>query len=301
MGVQLFKRSGDILEKYNKNNQLTLSLACSKLEKLTKRKEMNQQTANQSGNKPIAKEQAAEKLDTSSNSEPVEALGSGDGGDKAPEKPAKIARRTRSDSFMFPYIQSPGNVQRCLDGIVRAATPVKFSQRFLEDTLELTGGGAKPLIPFLKKTGFLQNDGTPTSLYHDYRDETKRGLAAAAALRTGFAKLFEYDENIHEKQEEQVKAALISISGVESKDRRIGHTYSCFSTINSVADFTMPEQTNEVSPIVPTDLREQARERQIPTNWGLGYTINLQLPDSNDPEVFVAIFKALREQLLIDD
>jgi hypothetical protein len=185
-----------------------------------------------------------------------------------------------------------------LDGIVRAATPQTFSQGFLGDTLELTGGGATPLIPFLKKTGFLENDGTPTSLYHDYRDETKRGLAAAAALRVGFAKLFEYDENIHEKADDQVKSALISISGVESKDRRIGYTHSCFSTIKSVADFTMTEQANEVSPVVSADSKETARERQIPTNWALGYTINLQLPDSNDPEVFLAIFKALREQLL---
>jgi hypothetical protein len=262
---------------------------------------MNQQTTNQSDNSPSDKEQSGEKVDKKLDTGTVESSKKVEGGDKASDSTSERARRSRSDSFLFPYIQSPGNVQRCLDGIVRAATPVKFSQSFLGDTLELTGGGAKPLIPFLKKMGFLENDGTPTSLYHDYRDETKRGLAAAAALRAGFAKLFEYDENIHEKPEEQVKAALISISGVESKDRRIGYTYSCFSTINSVADFTMPEQANEVSSTFSTDQKEQARERRVLTNWALGYTINLQLPDSNDPEVFVAIFKALREQLLTDD
>ena len=30
----------------------------------------------------------------------------------------------------------------------------------------------------------------------------------------------------------------------------------------------------------------------------VGYTINLNLPETNDPEVFNAIFKALRENLL---
>jgi hypothetical protein len=53
----------------------------------------------------------------------------------------------------LPYISAYGNIEKCLDRIIDAQTPKVFSQDFLATYLSLTGGGARPVIKYLKKCG----------------------------------------------------------------------------------------------------------------------------------------------------
>jgi len=78
-----------------------------------------------------------------------------------------------------------GNITKALAGIANASTPERFTQDFLSTKLGLKGGSARPVIPFLKRVGFLTSDGAPTELYKRYRNETHRGSALAAAIRQG--------------------------------------------------------------------------------------------------------------------
>jgi Family of unknown function (DUF5343) len=55
----------------------------------------------------------------------------------------------------LPYMNGYGNITKGLEKIKGAETPERFSQDFLADTLGMTGGGARPLIAYLKRTGFL--------------------------------------------------------------------------------------------------------------------------------------------------
>ena len=73
-----------------------------------------------------------------------------------------------------PYVNAYGNISRALDRIQTAATPPRFTQDFLETKLGLSGGSARPLIPFLKRMGFLNTDGTPTDLYRQFRIRQKQ-------------------------------------------------------------------------------------------------------------------------------
>lgn len=65
----------------------------------------------------------------------------------------------------LPYVTAYGNITKALQAIQRASTPDRFTQDFLSTKLGLPGGSPKPVIPFLKRTGFLASDGTPTELY----------------------------------------------------------------------------------------------------------------------------------------
>lgn len=69
-----------------------------------------------------------------------------------------------------PYLQAYGNLKKALDKITRAAVPPKFTQDFLATTLDLPGGGARPVIPCLKRAGLLTSDGTPTDLYKQFSE-----------------------------------------------------------------------------------------------------------------------------------
>ena len=53
------------------------------------------------------------------------------------------------------YLTAYNNISKALDRIRQAQVPPRFSQDFLETTLDLSGGSARPVIPFLKRTGFL--------------------------------------------------------------------------------------------------------------------------------------------------
>ena len=60
-----------------------------------------------------------------------------------------------------PYMTAPGTLTRALQQIKTAAVPDRFTHDFMENTLTLKGGSARPVIPFLKRTGFLAGDGSP--------------------------------------------------------------------------------------------------------------------------------------------
>jgi hypothetical protein len=85
----------------------------------------------------------------------------------------------------LPYVPAYGNVTKVLEKIRTAQTPPRFTQDFLATTLDMPGGSAKPVIPFLKRTGFLASDGTPTDLYRQFRNSAQAGAAAAAASAAG--------------------------------------------------------------------------------------------------------------------
>jgi hypothetical protein len=73
----------------------------------------------------------------------------------------------------LPYVTGYGNITKALDGIRRAATPDRFTQDFLASKLGLKGGTPKPVIPFLKRTGFLASDGSPTDRYKQFRNDSR--------------------------------------------------------------------------------------------------------------------------------
>jgi len=54
----------------------------------------------------------------------------------------------------LPYVTAYGNITKVLEKIKSAETPGRFTQDFLATTLDMPGGSAKPVIPFLKRTGF---------------------------------------------------------------------------------------------------------------------------------------------------
>jgi hypothetical protein len=194
-----------------------------------------------------------------------------------------------------PYMAAYGNITKALEKIKVAQVPSRFSQDFLGTKLNLTGGSARPVIPFLKRTGFLAADGTPTELYRRFRNEAQTGAAAAEALRIGYAPLYEVNEQIHTASNTQLKGVVVQVTGAEPSSSTVAAIIGSFKALKAFADF---EATPEVE--TPEQETRPAAVESARTGAGirLGYTINLNLPATSDIAVFDAIFKSLREQLL---
>lgn len=200
----------------------------------------------------------------------------------------------------LPFMTGYGQIKRALEKIQTAATPERFTVEFLADTLGMKGGSARPVIPFLKRIGLLGTDGAPTELYREFRNVSKRGSAAARALRTGYAAIFEMNEKANELNDQNLKGLIVQATGAQADSSTVNGILGSFKTVKAFADFKQESETADVDDDKHLDENEdeEEQERDDPTTVRLGYTINLNLPATSDITVFNAIFRSLKENLL---
>jgi hypothetical protein len=179
-----------------------------------------------------------------------------------------------------------------------AATPERFTNDFVSTVLQVKGGTGSALPPFMKKIGLVNTDGTPSPLYDRFRNDGTSGAALAEAARTGYKALYSANEYAHKLGDKELKGLVLQVTGLQ-KDNRVAQLVSgTFKKLCSYASFDAAA-VKSVEPKVAkkTDDRIQL---EVPAGktLGLSYTINLQLPATTNVEVFNAIFKSLRENLL---
>lgn len=210
-------------------------------------------------------------------------------------------------SSKVPYLQAYGNLKKALEKITKATVPPKFTQDFLSTTLDLSGGGARPVIPYLKRAGFLTSDGTPTEIYKEFRNPSLRGAAAAQALRNAYSDLYKANEYVHDASDKDLKGLIVQVTGLGEDSKLIPSMIGSFKTLKEYADFnaevavSVDQDRNDEG----EDLNAGSRGRGGSSGWAdgagnirLGYTIHLNLPATTDIAVFNAIFKSLKENLL---
>ncbi len=197
-----------------------------------------------------------------------------------------------------PYMSGYGSITKGLNAIKKAKTPEKFSQDYLATTLKMPGGTAKPLIPFLKKTGFLTSAGEPTNLYVRFRNDTQSGMAAAEALKKGFAALYEVNEYIHDADDEVLNGVVTQVTGSEPNSGTVSSVVGSFKALKDFAAFDAEAADADGSTDDESASDETPADQLKALDLSLGYTINIHLPPTSDIAVFNAIFKSLRDNIL---
>ena len=209
----------------------------------------------------------------------------------------------KTDAVSLPYMNAYGVITKTLDKIQDASTPSRFTQDFLETKLGLKGGSPRPVIPFFKRTGFLNSDGTPTELYKEFRNEKLRGRAAARAIRQGYSALYEVNEYVHELSDKDLKGVVVQLTGLEARSTTVNGILGSFKALRAFAKFedvaeagAADDETADES--AGTDDEKPGKKSDQSVSLKLGYTINLNLPATSDIAVFDAIFKSLKKHLL---
>lgn len=210
----------------------------------------------------------------------------------------------------IPYMLSPGLIPKILEKIQNAKRPDRFTQDFLETKLGHSGGSARAIIPLLKRLEFLGSDGVPTPLYDQYRNTDTQGYAIAKGMQNAFTELFDRNEYVYEMPKDKLTGLVIEITGATSDDRVTQAIIGTFSALNELADFESEPSNTSAKEVSPENVQQPNHgitpTYQQPSNTldnvelKVGYTINLNLPETTDPEVFNAIFKSLKENLLRD-
>ncbi len=148
-------------------------------------------------------------------------------------------------SSKLPYMATPGTIPKILTKIQEAKKPDKFTQDFLETKLGFAGGNSKAIIPLLKRMGFLNSDGTPTSLYDRFRNVTTQGAAAAEGMRKYAGDL----------TKDKLKALIVEVTGAAHDDRTVELALSTFLKLKDFADFEASASSvaSNVTSAVSTD------------------------------------------------
>lgn len=219
----------------------------------------------------------------------------------------------------LPYMVASGVIPKMLIKIQEAKRPERFTQDYLETMLGFRGGNNRAFLPLLKRMGFLSSDGTPTDLYDKYRNEDSRAVALAQGVRNAYSEVFDRNQFAFNLPRDKFASLITEMTGQAKASPIAKLVVSTFFTLKDGADFE-GKLEDGIDKSVATDksgtpaVIDQANVNPPPppappppppppanqddVQFRVGYTINLNLPETTNPDVFNAIFKSLKEHLL---
>jgi hypothetical protein len=200
----------------------------------------------------------------------------------------------------YPYMVSNNKINPIIEAIHSAAKPSTFSYEFLKK-LGFNSSNDRAVIPLFKRLGFLTESGVPTQHYDDLKDKTKRGKALAQRIRELYSDIYAINTEIHKSSEDEIKGAISRVTGKDAIT--VGRYYATFKTITDLANFSaapavIKEEEKEDSE-KPTKVDGFVDDTDGKRLSNFHYNIQIHLPPTTDISVYNAIFKSLRDNLII--
>jgi hypothetical protein len=200
------------------------------------------------------------------------------------------------------YVEAHGKINEFFKRIIEAQVPPKVTLDFIYTQLGLKSTSFRAMIPLLKKLGFIDDASVPTSVYREYRDPTKSSIVMAQQIKKAYKEIFATNEYAYKLKREEIISKLNTVLGTPSDDKYTPKIAGTFLALCNLADFEKAETTGSMPITVSTGpamtLESMKSKEQLLGRLGISYTINLDLPATTDIEVFNAIFRALKENLL---
>lgn len=199
---------------------------------------------------------------------------------------------------------SSGTLPKILKKIKTAGVPENFNADFLGTKLGFPGGNQRAFISWAKKCNFLNNDGTPTQIYKNFRNPDFSGVAMAKALKHGYAEAYVRNEYCHELDKKAFTKLISEITGSAHDNSTVKAITNSFFNAKEFANFDAKQVLTKVDQPDhdPNSDRGETPPPFVPPSGigklGLSYTINLVLPKTDDPAIHDAIFKSLKTNLL---
>ena len=206
----------------------------------------------------------------------------------------------------LPYLPTYKNVPLLFEKIGKAKIPDAFTNSFLSGTLGLKSTNDRALISLLKKLGFLDNSGKPTSNYALLKNRSLAKRAIAEGIRRGYAGLYEADENAHQLTPDQLKGLVAQVSGTEEgMTKQIALT---FGALTKLADFSKASDEErsrvtengskgEEKPDAPPGTPSSPIHHGTTFHPEFRFNVEVHLPSNGTEETYLNIFNALRKAL----
>jgi hypothetical protein len=200
----------------------------------------------------------------------------------------------------YPTIQKTGALKEVLKKIEGSGIPQKFTTQHLK-TLGFTSSNDQRIVGALKFIGFIDGSGVPTDKYKAYRGKDGAKILGES-IKTGYAELFQLYPDAHLKDEESLRHFFATNTDVgESALKAMIATFKAFC---SVANFELSSMG--MHEVVSTgDGLSVDRPKSISKSKdyftpAININIELQIPPTNDPEVYKNFFEAMKKYLLTE-
>ena len=197
----------------------------------------------------------------------------------------------------YPYMMSNNKIAQIIQKIQQAARPAKFTIEVLRN-LGFTSTNDRAFIPLAKKLGFLMEDGTPTQAYDQLKDSTTTSTILATQIKNLYADLYTINTQIHKASEQEIKGAIGRVTGKDEEG--VNRIYNTFKALCAVANFNT-SQANLSSGLANTETKKIEESIDVPVGRKneFHYNIQIHLPATTDISVYNAIFKSLKDNLLM--
>lgn len=203
-----------------------------------------------------------------------------------------------------PYVDATGKIADVFMEIKKASVPPKFTLDFLTTVLGLKSSSYRAMVPLLKKLNFLTQDSIPTQAYKDYRDDDQSQTVLAESVKNAYTELYQAAEYAHKLSREELTNKLRTLLGASKDDKNISKIAGTFMELVKLSNFEKPKKIKHIDskaePITETikSTKQENADQSVLKQFGLSYTINLNLPATTEIEVYNSIFKSLKENLL---
>jgi hypothetical protein len=203
----------------------------------------------------------------------------------------------------LPYTPAYGKIATLFNKIAKAKVPDAFTVKYLIQSLGLKSTNDRSLIPLLKKLGFLDGSGKPTSEYSRLKgDTTTVGRAIANSIERAYSALYEANEAVHELPPEELKGLIAQVSGAE--ESLIKFIVGTFKSLAKLAEFAEPDSAQSEEKVgadepPKEDGKEEGETRRKPSDFRPDFKFNIEihLPSNGTEETYLAISNALRKSL----
>jgi len=200
-----------------------------------------------------------------------------------------------------PYVSAYGGIPKLFEEIKKASVPTKFNRDFLSTVMGLKSSSFHAFLPFLKRIGFIDQGNVPTQAYKNFRDDTQSGAVMATKIKEAYADLFGANEYAYKLDKTQLTAKLKTLTGASESDKVLPNVVGSFLELCKLADFEGKKLKHQPKKekVEEESSEDEDKVKQIGLkSLGISYTINLNLPATTEIEVFNAIFKSLKENIL---
>lgn len=197
----------------------------------------------------------------------------------------------------YPTVLKTGALKEIFSKIKSTGTPVAFSVKHLK-SLGFTSSNDVAILSALKFVGFLDSSNKPTEKYTNYKGKDGPKILASG-IKNGYSELFALYPDADKKDDESLMHFFATKTDVSESSRKV--MIGTFRAMSSLADFE--SASNEDDEI------DQQQKNKNQGNGGnfkienkiepsVNINIELQIPATNDPEIYKNFFEAMKKYLL---
>jgi hypothetical protein len=202
----------------------------------------------------------------------------------------------------YPYITVPRVLAKFLNSIKDMGVPPKITIETLS-TLGYKSTNHRPIPRILEFINFIDSNSVPTQNYIDFRVTDKSKVVMAQALRTSYSELFQLYPDAYNRDNEALRNFFTQRT--TAGPQVVARTIDTFRVLCEFADFEAPtvSETPTPAPTVtpaPTPAPVPLIQQPVTREGGVGINVNirLELPATNDADVYDKIFQSIKKHLL---